>query len=190
MKAIVAIALTVGCGLFSWEPNQAHTYNIQYGDSVLTNQFQEDIIPIIQADTDEWQTATEDYIKFNYDAFQSSNEGVITIHTATLDELRSKPLTHGDSVGITYWHGSNADIWIPNNIPYDLLRVVLLHELGHSLGIASHLGEGSIMYYDVGSVEHLTCVDVAGLCSAWNDQVSDQNKNCDAAKWLICNGGQ
>lgn len=182
MKSLYVILF---CGCSAWQPNPIHTYKIVYADGYdIANQQQ--ITVATKTAADDWTAATNGYINFTFDDFDP-NIPTITIKgepKAQIDE-ESNPGVDG----ITHLNGSASSyirVGYDLNDNEDLLRRVMTHEFGHSIGLI-HTGPDTLMYWNLdGAATHITCADVAQMCMAWNKNKTDSQRDCDPTDMPAC----
>ena len=165
-----------------WQPNSAHRYRVIFADGIETANLQGITLSVQEAAHD-WQYATGDFITFTFDPFDAESDGTITVHGIDTVDLRQKPSTSSDSVGITYWHLQSSDVWVTDDWGNaDQKRRTVTHEMGHAIGL-QHTGSDTIMYYEINAGSPIiACGDVQQVCQKW----AGDGKVCDAASMPAC----
>lgn len=164
----------IGCvpsmNLSKWD--EGSNVNVFIDDP--NHEFSQSEIDVIHESFSEWEYALDGHITIRY-VSSKGYRSMIIVRPDTKQHL----LDTRDKVGVTdfvFWERGGA-ITVPYDVDEDYLKKVILHEIGHGLGL-DHDGPGTIMASSVKwNAGYVTCEDVWSFC--------DQN-DCDWEEMPPC----
>lgn len=175
-KIVCGLGLVFACGcqpsqnLSSWEEGSVANIFIDDPDHL----FSEEELADIHTAAQEWSEATNDHVTFTFVTSKGS-DSLIVIRPKLLatieDETGMSAITRFD------WWARGGGIDMPYDVSENDFHQMMLHEMGHSLGL-DHDGPGTIMEHHLAlQADHITCTDVYQFCDV-ND--------CDASEFPPC----
>lgn len=166
-KAILPLCL-ISCS--SWSEDSVAYVWIDDPNNLLSESQEE----LIHNSLSEWQDAVDDYVTFET-VYGKGYKSMIIIRA---DSFANMHASGNDAVAeIVPWERGGA-ITIPFDVDDNSLRALLLHEIGHTLGL-DHDVPGTIMVRPASDASRdITCRDVEQFC-----EVNDCNSN----SMTICN---
>ena len=140
----------------SWENGDVAYVYINDPDNLFSDEDLEQIL----SGCEEWSDATDNYITF--EVVSSDDTG--SLITFIPDSLENIQMETGH-VAYTDWSLTErgGDITIPYDVKPAVFRPILLHEIGHALGL-DHDHYGTIMYHTSTYTSEITCDDVCQFC--------------------------
>ena len=123
----------------------------------------------------QWEAATDGAVTFG----ESDRDGSIVVHPVEESDPRMgrlRKLTGAKS--LVAGALDNQILIIPEKIEPGMWETVTAHEVGHTLGLRTHLSSGNVMSESYQTVsKSLTCQDVQSVCTFIP---------CDAQRLPIC----
>lgn len=167
-------------------PRNVHINKISHFDVYISNRFDANDVKLINEATQEWEEKTNHliiyHIYYNFDISHSSDiqyksHSLVFIKLSKYDATMPQiDKTYGGKVlGLFDGTGMVPKVFL---IPDRLLganyeRSVILHELGHFLGLSHSETEDTLMYPSQDhSSKHITKDDLQAFCKIWNCPVN------------------
>ena len=168
--AILVGACSPDQGCSSWEDNSVVYVLV---DDPEKNFSPEELIIIDEA-LIEWSEAVNNHVTFVY-VFSKETKSLIIIRPDSLQNINDERDLSAVTDWVTWERGGAV------TVPYDIdernFKALLLHEVGHALGLA-HDDSDTIMYKEkYRTVFNVTCKDVEQFCEV---------NSCEAEEMEIC----
>ncbi len=175
MRKFLCVFMTlIACGCSTW--TKGSTCHILIEEKGFNQQQLEKI----HAAVAEWNKALDGYLKFEY-VTQKGDEDLVVIRARTIDPVLQNNKYLGETFSDPWADGGGIEL--PVNMGSDIDSVyfsrIVLHELGHSLGLYHVDATGAVMNKrpDL-EADQVTCIDLTDFC---------YSAGCDASTFERCN---
>lgn len=178
---LVCLSFSMGCavnqgceanqGWSSWEEDSVANVLILDPDDKFSDE-QRDMIDQV---LNEWMEATDEHITFTY-VPTKGYRNLIVIRSDALANIQEER----DCSAVTDWvpWENGGGITLPYDAPLDGFRLLVLHEVGHALGLGHEFQDKeAIMFPASQERQNITCTDVEAFCDS-ND--------CESYKLTVC----
>lgn len=163
-------ACTPDQGCSSWE--EGSIAYVWIDDS--SHSFSNEEIEIIHESCHEWEEATDNHVTFRFVSGKGT-DSLIVVRSDSLSHIKEERGLAAVTDWVPWERG--GAITMPNNVAPEQFRLLMLHELGHALGL-DHDRKGTIMFPGTGNAsDFITCEDVTQFCEV-NDCQSDNMPPC------------
>jgi len=182
--ALISFLVITACshvGAYPSYPTRLHIEKI-HRSVYIDSEFNDDDQELIEQAIDEWDYSTNHMVDYEFVGkidlkdYYSLNENDIFIYKTDHQDLFIKNLDDGRKDGLItigycriYKQKATKLYIVYDKIyTYSDLKAVVIHELGHSIGLLHTNDENSVMYYNEGKATgYITNVDLVNFCNLY-----------------------